>query len=135
MLVEYGTGAIMAVPAHDERDFAFAQTFGLPIRQVVAPAGGDDDIAIEALHAALGRRARWSTPASSTACRPTRPWSAIVDWLEQQGRGKRTIAYRLRDWLVSRQRYWGAPIPVVDCPACGLVGGARGPTCRCCCPR
>ncbi len=121
VLVEYGTGAVMAVPAHDERDFAFAQTFGLPIRQVVAPTGGDHDIAIEAYtqHTAdehLVNSGQFDGLPADVAM------ERIIDWLEQHGRGKRTTAYRLRDWLVSRQRYWGAPIPIIDCPSCGLVG-------------
>ena len=121
VLVEYGTGAVMAVPAHDERDFAFAQTFRLPIRQVVAPTGGDHDIAIEAYtqHTAdehMVNSGQFDGLPADVAM------ERIVDWLEEHGRGKRTTAYRLRDWLVSRQRYWGAPIPIIDCPSCGLVG-------------
>jgi leucyl-tRNA synthetase len=112
VLVEYGTGALMAVPAHDERDFAFAQAFGLPIERVVEggdglPYTGDGPIVnshpdFDGLH---NREAL----------------TKIVAWLQEQGRGHASVNYRLRDWLISRQRYWGCPIPIVHCDACGLV--------------
>jgi leucyl-tRNA synthetase len=112
VLMEYGTGAIMAVPGHDERDFDFATTFDLPIRRVIdcegeLPCSEDGKIVnshpdFDGLHNrdALER---------------------IVDWLDEQGKGHRSINYRLRDWLLSRQRYWGCPIPIVYCDACGMV--------------
>ncbi len=103
VLVEYGTGAIMAVPAHDERDLAFAEAFGIPVRTVVAEDGS------------MTNSDRFDGLPSSTA------FAAIIAWLEEQGTGKATTAYRLRDWLLSRQRYWGAPIPMIACDACGLV--------------
>ena len=103
VLMEYGTGAIMAVPAHDERDREFAEAFDLPIRPVI-----DDD----------GRLI-------NSAQFDGMPWRdavrAITAWLDEQGRGKPAINYRLRDWSWSRQRYWGSPIPVVYCDACGIV--------------
>jgi leucyl-tRNA synthetase len=120
VLMEYGTGAIMGVPAHDERDYAFATRFGLPIRQVVAPASGEVDVGEGAFVAHSddevlvnsGRFDGFSARAGK---------EAIVDWLDREGRGHRSINYRLRDWLLSRQRYWGCPIPVVHCDGCGIV--------------
>jgi leucyl-tRNA synthetase len=111
VLMEYGTGAIMAVPAHDERDHAFAERFGLEIRRVIEggelPYAGDGPLinSGEDFYGLPNREAR----------------TAIVEWLEAAGRGHRTVNFRLRDWLVSRQRYWGCPIPVVHCPDCGIV--------------
>ena len=112
VLMEYGTGAIMAVPAHDERDFAFATKYGLPIREVV-----------DERRASCRTRppARWSTPAEFDGKDNREALAEIVDWLDREGRGHRSINYRLRDWLLSRQRYWGCPIPIVHCDACGLV--------------
>ena len=120
VLVEYGTGAIMAVPAHDDRDHAFARAFDLEIRQVVAPVEGGVDVQAEAYtdagdDAVLVNSGRFDGLTVAAAK------EAIPAWLAEDGRGERKTAYRLRDWLVSRQRYWGAPIPIVDCPACGLV--------------
>ncbi|HEY7025487.1 MAG TPA: leucine--tRNA ligase, partial [Candidatus Limnocylindrales bacterium] len=124
VLLGYGTGAIMAVPAHDERDFAFAQKFGLPIRQVIAPrdeAGGDIASAAYVAHThdeVLVNSGDFSGMAAPEGGR------AIVFQLKQQGHGDVAVTYRLRDWLVSRQRGWGAPIPVVYCeadPSCGMV--------------
>jgi leucyl-tRNA synthetase len=120
VLVEYGTGAIMAVPAHDERDYAFARAFGLEIRQVVKPRDGSDDVEHEAYTAHSDDEVLVNS-GQFTGLPAGEAWDRIVDWLEQQGLGKRATAYRLRDWLISRQRYWGAPIPVVSCAACGLV--------------
>ena len=110
VLMEYGTGAIMAVPAHDERDFAFAQAYGLPIRRVIERC--------RRRSCPTPATARWSTAApSSTACPTARPSGEIVDWLEREGKGHASVNYRLRDWLISRQRYWGTPIPIIHCPA------------------
>jgi len=119
VLMEYGTGAIMAVPAHDERDFEAARAFGLEVRQVVAPRDGEvDESAPFVAHTddeVLVNSGRFSgMPAPEGK-------AAIVTWLEEQGRGDSTVAYRLRDWLLSRQRYWGCPIPVVHCDGCGIV--------------
>ncbi|HEV8489670.1 MAG TPA: leucine--tRNA ligase [Candidatus Limnocylindrales bacterium] len=120
VLATYGTGAIMAVPAHDERDFAFATKFGLPIRRVVAAPGTESapvDSAYEA-HAAdevLVNSGEFSgLPANEGGRR-------IVQWLARDGRAKPAVTYRLRDWLISRQRYWGTPIPVIHCERCGIV--------------
>jgi len=103
VLMDYGTGAIMAVPAHDERDAEFAETFGLPVIQVIDEDGRlINSDGFDGLSAEEGAR-------------------AIVASLAEQGRGAQTISYRLRDWSFSRQRYWGCPIPIVYCDACGLV--------------
>jgi leucyl-tRNA synthetase len=115
VLMEYGTGAIMAVPAHDERDHAFARAFELPIREVIV--GGQD--VHEQAYAGEGPLVN-SAPQFDG--RPNR--EALVDivaWLEREGKGHSSINYRLRDWLISRQRYWGCPIPVVYCERCGIV--------------
>jgi len=119
VLMEYGTGAIMAVPAHDERDFAFAKRFDLAIVQVVAPADGEvDPGAAYVAHSddeVLVNSGEFSgLPAPEGTRR-------IVAWLEERGLGRATTSYRLRDWLLSRQRYWGCPIPVIHCERCGIV--------------
>ena len=120
VLMGYGTGAIMAVPAHDARDHAFAERYGIPIRQVVRPTAGGDEAAEGAYVAhteneVLVNSGRFDGMSSPDAKR------AITEWLAERGLGEQTIGYRLRDWLLSRQRYWGAPIPIVHCPACGEV--------------
>jgi len=124
VLAGYGTGAIMAVPAHDERDFAFARKFGLPIRRVVAaPDVSDAEVAaeMEVAFASHGEDERLvnSGPHSGKPARDG--FRDIVAMLESQGKGNATINYRLRDWLISRQRYWGTPIPVVYCDTDGIV--------------
>ena len=109
----YGTGAIMAVPAHDSRDFEFATKFGLEIRPVVESAEGADlPYATDGKMINSGR---------FDGLNNREAFDAIVDWLEADGRAKRTVNYRLRDWLLSRQRYWGCPIPVVYCETDGIV--------------
>ena len=121
VLGSYGTGAIMAVPAHDERDFAFAQQFGLPIVKVVMPGDADPD---EPLTAAFTEHTADEVLVNSGqfSGRPAADaWTEIVDWLGRQGKGEPAVTYRLRDWLISRQRYWGTPIPVIHCPTCGPV--------------
>ncbi|HFD92115.1 MAG TPA: leucine--tRNA ligase [Gammaproteobacteria bacterium] len=118
VLMGYGTGAVMAVPAHDQRDHDFACRYQLPIRQVVFPADGSEvDIAKAAYMepGVLRNSGRFDGLTSAQAC------EAIADFLEQEGRGSRRVNYRLRDWGVSRQRYWGAPIPIINCPSCGAV--------------
>lgn len=114
VLLEYGTGAVMAVPAHDERDFQFAKKYGLPIRQVIAPPEGIS----EACYTGPGTMVN-SGPFSGLSSEEGK--ERIIAFLEEKGLGKRAVSYRLRDWLISRQRYWGAPIPIVYCDRCGEV--------------
>jgi leucyl-tRNA synthetase len=151
VLATYGTGAIMAVPAHDERDFEFARKFGLPIREVIRPpdadviAADDQPQPLDAL-----RGLAWGQPeapgppgddlddgramlaaytetgvmvrsAQFTGLRSEEAKEAIADWFQQPGIGERKVNYRIRDWLISRQRYWGTPIPVVYCETDGIV--------------
>ncbi len=116
----YGTGAIMAVPAHDDRDFQFARSHGLPIIPVIQPDGVDplDGASMREAYVGPGRMINSGqfdgTPVPESI-------ETIIEWLAAQNRGEREINYRLRDWLISRQRYWGTPIPVVYCDACGMV--------------
>ncbi len=118
VLTEYGTGAIMGVPGHDERDFAFAERFGLEVRQVVEPADGST---VELPYVEKTEGARAVNSAEFSGLQTPAAIAAIAARLEETGRGEATTGYRLRDWLLSRQRYWGCPIPVVHCDACGTV--------------
>ena len=117
VLPTYGTGAVMGVPAHDTRDFAFARKYGLPIIPVVAPPGWSGGELEEA----------WVEPGTMVNSGPfdgmpsPQAQEAITRYLEEKGWGKKAVSYRLRDWLISRQRYWGAPIPMVYCDTCGIV--------------
>jgi leucyl-tRNA synthetase len=117
VLMEYGTGAIMAVPAHDQRDFEFAKRYGLAIREVIRPEDGGSTLP-EAAYVGEGIMVN-SGPFDGTPS--VDGIDKVVDEFERQGIGTSRVNYRLRDWLVSRQRYWGAPIPMIHCPACGIV--------------
>ncbi|NPV57194.1 MAG: leucine--tRNA ligase, partial [Anaerolineae bacterium] len=120
VLMTYGTGAIMAVPAHDQRDFEFAGKFGLEIRVVIQP---DDMPALdgETMPEAIPASGRMVNSGELTGTPGDQAFDRVVAFLERKGAGKRTVNYRLRDWLISRQRYWGAPIPMVHCANCGVV--------------
>jgi leucyl-tRNA synthetase len=120
VLMEYGTGAVMAVPAHDQRDFEFAQAYNLPIRQVVAPAAGREVPEDRAFVSHTEDEALINSGEFS-GLSAVEGRGAIIQWLEREGIGNSSVNYRLRDWLISRQRYWGCPIPVVYCDNCGLV--------------
>ncbi len=119
VLMDYGTGAIMGVPAHDERDFEFAQAFGLPVVTVVEPEDGGD--AEEEAFVAHSEGERLVNSGQFTGLPAPEGARAIVEWLASTGRGRPAISFRLRDWGFSRQRYWGCPIPIVYCEACGIV--------------
>jgi leucyl-tRNA synthetase len=122
VLYEYGTGAVMGVPAHDTRDFQFATQYDLPIKQVIVPDDADNDNEendrVKIAYTGTGilvESCNFSGENSEHAKQ------AIINYAEDEGYGKGIIQYRLRDWLISRQRYWGAPIPIIHCPKCGAV--------------
>ncbi len=115
VLMEYGTGAIMAVPAHDERDFEFATQFDLPIQQVVRATEGETVLPYEGWDAVLINSGQFD----NLPCVEAVP--AITQWLKEKGLGEVRLQYRIHDWCVSRQRYWGPPIPIIYCDACGTV--------------
>jgi leucyl-tRNA synthetase len=119
VLMEYGTGAIMAVPAHDQRDYEFAEKFDLEIRPVVEPAGGEVPDGQAYVEHTDDERLINSGP--FTGLPAPEAIRKIIEWLEAEGKGHAAVNYRLRDWLVSRQRYWGCPIPIVYCDKCGIV--------------
>jgi leucyl-tRNA synthetase len=124
VLMSYGTGAIMAVPAHDERDFEFARKFGLKVIPVIQPEGVElDGDTMEAAHEHEGMMIN-SGPFNGTTATNDKGMKnpaikAVIEWLEEKGIGKRNVNYRYRDWLISRQRFWGAPIPMVYCETHG----------------
>jgi leucyl-tRNA synthetase len=120
VLMEYGTGAIMAVPAHDERDHAFARAFDLPIRRVIEPAGGSDAADFAELPY-TGDGVLVNSRQDFDGLPSREALGAIVRWLDVEGKGHASVNYKLRDWLVSRQRYWGTPIPILYCDSCGVV--------------
>ena len=124
VLMGYGTGAIMAVPAHDQRDFEFARKFGLPIKLVVQPPQGGVESAEDLQAAWTGEGVLINSGPLNGIPVGKGPGQSVeraIAWLEEQGLGERQVNYRLRDWLISRQRYWGCPIPVIHCPHCGIV--------------
>ncbi|MEO5964357.1 MAG: leucine--tRNA ligase [Candidatus Limnocylindrales bacterium] len=121
VLGTYGTGAIMAVPAHDERDFAFARRFDLPIVQVVMPRDASPHAELTEAFTAHTADEVMVNSGQFDGRQASEAWHDIVAWLAEQGKGEQTVTYRLRDWLVSRQRYWGTPIPVIHCPVDGPV--------------
>ncbi len=136
VLMDYGTGALMAVPAHDQRDWDFAKAFDLPIRAVIEPeagpgrassaegpakSGAAEEPARDGAYTESGDAGRIVNSDGFDGLTPAEAIEQITAWLADEGKGKPTVNYRLRDWLISRQRYWGAPIPIVHCDACGLV--------------
>ncbi len=121
VLYEYGTGAVMGVPAHDARDFKFAKEQNLPIKVVIVPDDYEETRHEASLKQAYTEAGILINSASFDGITSTEAKSAIVEYAEKQGFGKARVQYRLRDWLISRQRYWGAPIPTIYCPNCGTV--------------
>ena len=117
-LITYGTGAVMAVPAHDERDFEFASKFNLPIRKVILQDGTNE---YDELKSAFTEVGTMINSGIFNGLRSDEGIQKVIEYLEQNKFGRRKINYRLRDWLISRQRYWGTPIPIIHCPECGEV--------------
>ncbi|HWS23606.1 MAG TPA: leucine--tRNA ligase [Anaerolineales bacterium] len=125
VLMTYGTGAIMAVPAHDERDFAFARKFGIEIIPTIGQDDSSKNNPDSWTDAFIGEGKMINsgqfdgTPVNKEKGRKNPSITAVIDYLEASGKGKETVNYRYRDWLISRQRYWGSPIPMIECPKCG----------------
>jgi len=119
VLMEYGSGAVMSVPAHDQRDYEFAQQHGIAIKQVIFPATDAQQADLE--QQAFTEKGVLQHSGEFDGLSSAQAFDAIGDWLEQAGKGSRQVNYRLRDWGVSRQRYWGCPIPIINCAACGAV--------------
>jgi leucyl-tRNA synthetase len=120
VLVTYGTGAIMAVPAHDQRDFEFARKFGLEIRIVIQPRDMPS-INSESMNESIPAYGMMVNSGSLTGTPGEQAFEKAIATVEEIGKGRRAVNYRLRDWLISRQRYWGSPIPMVHCSKCGVV--------------
>ncbi|MDX9865086.1 MAG: leucine--tRNA ligase, partial [Anaerolineaceae bacterium] len=120
VLMTYGTGAIMAVPAHDQRDFEFARKYDLEVRVVIQPDDMDEIIA-EEMTESVPAKGRMVNSGHLTGTPGDEAFEQIIAYLEKKGTGHRDVNYHLRDWLISRQRYWGAPIPMIHCSKCGVV--------------
>jgi len=119
VLMEYGSGAVMSVPAHDQRDYEFAKANGIAIKQVIYPV--DDQQVADLDTAAFVEKGILKASGEFDGLTSGQAFAAIGDWLQQAGKGSRQVNYRLRDWGVSRQRYWGCPIPIINCADCGAV--------------
>ena len=121
VLMGYGEGAVMSVPAHDQRDYEFAQKYGLPIKQVIAPAEGSDDLNCDLEQQAFTEQGVLVNSSEFDGLTSLEAMSKIPEALEKINKGSKRVQYRLRDWGVSRQRYWGTPIPIINCPECGSL--------------
>src|SRR5690606_35811954 len=119
VLMSYGTGAVMAVPAHDQRDYEFARKYGLPVKQVIRPAS--DDQAIDLNEKAFTEKGILVNSGEFDGLDSATAFEKIAAWLSARGKGDKQVNFRLRDWGVSRQRYWGTPIPIINCGTCGAV--------------
>jgi leucyl-tRNA synthetase len=119
VLMEYGTGAIMGVPFHDQRDFEFAREHALEVRVVIQPEG--EELDPDGMAEAWMGEGLMVRSGPFDGMRTPESIPAVIEWLDREGKGRAAVSYRLRDWLISRQRYWGCPIPIVHCPTCGEV--------------
>src|SRR5437764_11633571 len=119
VLMDYGTGVVGGVPAHDQRDFEFAREHGLPIRVVIQPPG--EELVPEWMTEAYPGEGVMINSGPFDGMDSPESIERVIEWLESEGKGRRATSYRLRDWLISRQRAWGPPIPIIHCPECGEV--------------
>ena len=118
-LMEYGTGAVMVVPAHDQRDFLFARKYGIPVKVVITPK--EIELKSEKMERAYIEEGILVNSGQFDGINNIDAIEEIAEWLEKEGMGKRTVNYKIRDWLISRQRYWGTPIPIIYCNKCGTL--------------